>query len=185
MPDWDGMITRHPVLPGTVPSRDEPLTASLMGAVERPKEEPTMPLNLLKRPGHGDQPLPGDDLVGYFEPGVELEGKLKVSNGTVRINTHFSGEIVAEGTVIVAEQGEIEAGITAKIVSVAGKVKGNIHAGERLEIKEHAVVLGDIFTRVLIVGAGGFFEGQCHMPVPEAEKQTLDAAVDRSGATSL
>lgn len=142
-----------------------------------------MPLNLLKRSAYGDHSRSGDDMVGYFEPGVELEGKLKVSNGTVRINTHFRGEISAEGIVVVAEQGELEADITAKTVTVAGKVKGNVSASDRLEIKEQAVVLGDIFTRVLIVDAGGFFEGQCRMPEPDTQKGSADTvgAQDSTG----
>ncbi len=142
-----------------------------------------MSLSFLKRPAHGDQLMPGEDLAGYFEPGVEIEGKLTISAGTVRINTHLRGDIVSNGSVIVAEQGEIEANIKAKIVSVAGKVKGSIETTERLEIKEHGVVLGDVHTRVLIVDAGGFFDGQCHMPMPEAEKQTVDS-IDPRASTS-
>jgi cytoskeletal protein CcmA (bactofilin family) len=134
-----------------------------------------MALSFLKRSARGDQLLPGEDFVGYFEPGVEIEGKLKIGSGTVRINTHLRGDIVSDGTVVVAEQGEIEASIKAKVVNVAGKVKGTIQTTERLEIKEHGVVLGDVHTRVLIVDAGGFFDGQCHMPTPEAERPTVDS----------
>src|SRR5262249_58765071 len=77
---------------------------------------------------------------------------------------NFKGDISSQGTVVVADQGEVEATIQAKLVSVAGKVKGSIHASDRLEIKEHGVVLGEIYTRVLVVDPGGYFEGQCHMP---------------------
>jgi len=112
-----------------------------------------------------------EDMVGLFEPGVELEGKLTISCGMVRLNSHFKGEIHSEGTIVVADQGEIEANIHTKFVSIAGKVKGSVHASERLEIKEHGVVLGDIYTPVLVVDPGGYFDGQCHMPSPEPVKQ--------------
>ena len=111
-----------------------------------------------------------DDVVGLFEPGVEVEGKMKVTTGMIRLNSHFKGEIESEGTIVVAEQGEVEADIHAKHISVSGKVKGNVHASDRLEIKEHGIVLGDIFTASLVVDPGGYFDGHCHMPTPEPEK---------------
>lgn len=113
-----------------------------------------------------------DDLVGLLEPGVEVDGKMKIATGMVRLNSHFKGEVVSEGTLVVAEQGEIEGEIRAKVISIWGKVKGTVHASERLEIKEHGVVLGDIYAPALVVDPGGYFDGHCHMPTPEPEKQT-------------
>jgi cytoskeletal protein CcmA (bactofilin family) len=110
------------------------------------------------------------DMVGLLEPGLEIEGRLRFTSGMIRLNGHFRGQLQAEGTVIVAEQGEVDADIQARVVSVAGKVKGAIHASEQIEIKEHGVILGDIYTPCLVVDPGGFFEGQSHMPIPEAKK---------------
>jgi cytoskeletal protein CcmA (bactofilin family) len=112
------------------------------------------------------------DWVGWLEPGVEVEGKMKVASGLIRVNTHFKGEINCEGTVVVHDQGEVEGEIHTRIASVTGKIKGNIHASERLEIKEHGVVLGAIYTPCLLVDPGGYFDGQCHMPTPEPAAQT-------------
>ena len=107
-----------------------------------------------------------EEMVGLIEPGIELEGKLRFTSGMVRLNAHFKGEVQSQGSVVVAEQGEVEAEIHARHVSVAGKVKGVIHASERMEIREHGVVLGDIYTPCLVIDPGGFFDGQCHMPTP-------------------
>ncbi len=115
-----------------------------------------------------------DDLVGLLEPGVEVEGTVKVSSGMIRLNSHFKGQIGSEGTVVVADQGEIEGEIRAKFISITGKVKGTVHASERLEIQEHGVVLGDIYTPSLVIDPGGYFDGQCHMPTPEPAKQVAD-----------
>jgi len=132
-----------------------------------------MPLSFWKS-REKPEPLPGEDMVGYFEPSVVLEGKMSVTTGMIRLNSNFKGEIASQGTVVIADQGEVEATVQAKVVSVAGKVRGNIHAEERLEIKEHGVVLGEIYTRVLVVEPGGYFEGQCHMPTEAAGKQSAD-----------
>lgn len=107
-----------------------------------------------------------EEMVGLIEPGIELEGKVRFTSGMIRLNAHFKGEIQSEGSVVVADQGEVEAEIHARHVSVAGKVKGAVHASERMEIREHGVVLGDIYTPCLVIDPGGFFDGQCHMPAP-------------------
>jgi cytoskeletal protein CcmA (bactofilin family) len=112
-----------------------------------------------------------DDWVGWLEPGVEMEGKMTVAAGLVRINAHFKGEISSQGALVIHDQGEVEGDILCKVVSVTGKVKGTIHATERLEIKEHGIVLGDIYTPCLLVDPGGFFDGQCHMPAHEPTSQ--------------
>ncbi|HUZ45189.1 MAG TPA: polymer-forming cytoskeletal protein [Terriglobia bacterium] len=108
----------------------------------------------------GDQ-----EMVGLLEPGVEFEGRLNVTSGMVRLNTRLKGEIRCEGVLVLAELGEVEGEIHSRLVSVAGKVKGAIHATEKVEIKAHGVVLGDIYTAALIVEPGGYFDGQCHMPI--------------------
>lgn len=113
-----------------------------------------------------------DNLVALLEPGIEVEGKVRFSTGMIRLDTHFKGEIFCEGTVVVAEQGEIEGEIHTRLISIAGKVKGAVHASERLEIREHGILLGDIFTPCLVVDPGGYFDGQCRMPSPEPQGQT-------------
>ena len=113
-------------------------------------------------------PLAGQELVGLLEPGIEFEGKLTVPSGMVRINTHLKGEVECAGAVVLAEQGEVEGEIRATFISIAGKVKGTIRASEKIEIKAHGIVLGDIHTPSLVIEPGGYFEGQCHMPVPES-----------------
>ena len=114
--------------------------------------------------------LGDDNVVGFLEPGVEVDGKLKVPAGMFRLNCHVTGEIHCEGMLVVAEQGEVEGDVHTRQISVAGKVKGNIHASESLEIKKAGVVLGGMYTPKLFVEPGGFFDGQCHMPTPEPEK---------------
>jgi len=115
------------------------------------------------------------DWVGWLDPGVEVEGKMKVTSGLIRVNTHFKGEIDSEGAVVVHDQGEVDGDIRTRILSVTGKIKGNVHASERLEIKEHGVVLGSIYTPCLLVDPGGFFDGQCHMPTPGPAAPSLTA----------
>jgi len=138
-----------------------------------------MPFGFGKSRRRQQAELPGD-WVGWLEPGVEVEGKMKVASGLIRVNTHFKGVITCEGTVVVHDQGEVDGEIHTRIISVTGKIKGDVHAAERLEIKEHGVVLGAIYTPCLLVDPGGYFDGQCHMPTPEPTIQTAKGVDTKS-----
>ena len=138
-----------------------------------------MPFGFAKSKRSTLSPPPGE-WVGWLEPGVEVEGKMKVVSGLIRVNTHFKGVINCEGTVVVHDQGEVDGEIYTRLISVTGKIIGDVHASERLEIKEHGVVLGAIYTPCLLVDPGGFFDGQCHMPTPEPATQTADGVDAKS-----
>jgi cytoskeletal protein CcmA (bactofilin family) len=116
------------------------------------------------------------ELVGLLEPGLEFEGKMTVARGMVRVNTHFKGEVHCSGTLVIAEQGELEGEARSRFVSVAGKIKGTVHAAEKIEIKANGVVLGDLYTAALVVEPGGYFDGQCHMPVPASQPGEVEEA---------
>lgn len=111
-------------------------------------------------------PMVDQELVGLLEPGIEFEGKMTVPSGIIRINTHLKGEVDCSGVVVIADQGEVEGEIRTRFISVAGKIKGSVYASEKIEIKANGIVLGDIHTDSLVIEPGGYFDGQCHMPVP-------------------
>lgn len=114
------------------------------------------------------------DLIAMLAPGLELEGVMKFATGTTRVNCHFKGEISSEGTIVVGDQGEVIANIRAKHISIAGTVKGNVQASERLELKAHAILSGDVETPTLVIDRGAYFGGHCHMPTVVLEKSTSD-----------
>jgi len=116
------------------------------------------------------QALPNEEMIAVLEPGIEIEGRIKVASGMVRLNCQVKGTVCSTGTIIVASQGEIEADIQALQISIAGKVKGNVHASGQLAIKEHGVLLGDVETPSLVVDPGAYFNGHCDMPTHELEE---------------
>lgn len=122
----------------------------------------------------GLRPLPHEEIVAFLEPGIEIEGEMRVDSGMVRLNCQFKGAICSTGTIIVASQGDIEADIEAMQISIAGKVKGTVHASKQLEIKEHGILLGDVETPSLVVDPGAYFTGHCDMPTDELEKSAVD-----------
>jgi cytoskeletal protein CcmA (bactofilin family) len=137
-----------------------------------------MRFDFLKRQDRqGLRAASNEELVALLEPGIEIEGQIKVSSGMVRLNCQFKGTICSTGTVVVAGQGDIEADIEATQISIAGKVKGNVRASEHLEITEHGILLGDVETPLLKVDPGAFFTGHCDMPTAGLEKSATKEVV--------
>ena len=102
----------------------------------------------------------------YIETSVgrtaSLQGVLK-AEGSIRIDGVFEGEIETIANVIIGREAKVLANIKARNVLVAGRVKGNVTAHERLEIVASGGVLGDIDVEHLFIEEGGFFHGQSLM----------------------
>ena len=71
-----------------------------------------------------------------------FQGTLR-SKGSVRIDGKIEGGVAAEG-LILGERGEVQGDISARTVVVGGKVTGNIHATESLELLAKSQVFGDL-----------------------------------------
>ena len=114
----------------------------------------------------------------YIETSVgrtaSLQGVLK-AEGSIRIDGVFEGEIETIANVIIGREAKVLANIKARNVLVAGRVKGNVTAHERLEIVASGGVLGDIDVEHLFIEEGGFFQGQSLMKAEQPENFLLEA----------
>jgi len=84
------------------------------------------------------------------------------SKGTVRIDGRFEGNLAAEA-VIIGEGAYLLGDITAKTLLAAGRITGNVHSSDSVEIQPRGEVCGDIYTSRLSVAEGGVFEGRSYM----------------------
>jgi cytoskeletal protein CcmA (bactofilin family) len=113
-----------------------------------------------------------DTLIGL---GTHFQGVIS-SQGTIRIDGSFNGEIKNQGDLVIGEKGVLEANIEAKNVLIAGQVKGNIHAKGKAEITNTGKVFGDIKVKNLIIDDGAIFKGSCIMenPLKNEAKPTVN-----------
>ena len=85
-----------------------------------------------------------DTLVGK---NTAIHGRL-VLQESIRIDGKVVGNIESSKeesiTVVIGASGEVQGDIVAQRVVVAGKVSGNIHAHERVELHTDCLVQGDI-----------------------------------------
>lgn len=105
----------------------------------------------------------------FFSPGTRIEGELEIQ-GEVTLQGEIRGKVVGTGLVTIGEQAAVEADVFAPAVVVEGTLRGEIRAGERLELRRTARVRGSIRAPRLRIEEGALFEGECRMSPPEAER---------------
>jgi|SRR5450432_1458269 cytoskeletal protein CcmA (bactofilin family) len=114
---------------------------------------------------------------------VLIKGELSGSediyvDGQVEGNIHLSGHNLTIGP-----HGRVRANISAKNVTVAGTLDGNIVAGERTEFRKTAVANGDVQTKRIAIEDGAFFKGKLEI-VAENKHEAGTGAVAASAASS-
>ena len=104
---------------------------------------------------------------------------------SLKINGVFKGEIISEGFLIIGEGANVKANIKAESVIIAGEVKGNVEAKERLELLSTGKLYGNIRTKKLKMADGVIFEGKCEMIRPELDMQKGKNKVSTFSADSI
>ena len=123
-------------------------------------------------------------LSGFVGNGTTLTGEANFK-GMLRVDGHLSGQVKSEGgTLIVGNNGQVDADIEVAVATIHGAVNGDIIASQRLELGRAAKVNGNIQTPSLVIEQGAVFEGSCRMVQQKAahEKQREDrsSALDTS-----
>lgn len=124
------------------------------------------------------------DIKAYLGEDTVFSGTLTF-NGAVRIDGKMDGQINTDDTLIVGENGVLEADINAGTVICRGKIKGTINASKRIEIHTNSEVVGNIAAPALLVENGAIFDGTCDMTGKEGKIIKLVPAEDAESAASV
>ncbi len=100
---------------------------------------------------------------------IDFDGELSFEE-PLMIKGKFSGVINASGDLYIGKDAVIKATVEANIVSLKGKMTGNIGAHSRVELFATSRIEGDITTPELIVESGSRFNGKCAMEGGSAKK---------------
>lgn len=102
-------------------------------------------------------------LSGFVGNGTTLNGEASFK-GMLRVDGHLTGKVSSEGgTLIVGNNGQVDADIDVAVATIHGTVNGDIIASQRLEFGRAAKVNGNIQTPSLVIEQGAVFEGSCRM----------------------
>jgi cytoskeletal protein CcmA (bactofilin family) len=107
---------------------------------------------------------------------VTVKGEVTGSED-LYIDGQVDGSIDLSGNrLTIGPNGRVKANITARSVTVGGKLEGNVRATDRVDLRQTAVVLGDIATQRIAIEDGAYFKGgvdiQREPAKPQAAPQT-------------
>lgn len=112
---------------------------------------------------------PSDTLIGQ---GTLSEGKLSCEEN-LRIEGEHRGDIDCKADVIIGESGIARSAISARDLTVAGKVFGDTSMTGRLIITSSGQLTGSVTATSIIIQEGGQLNGMCHMETSADSMQRL------------
>ena len=153
-----------PNQPGTTPSTPEPVRPSTPASpsFEAPSTpaRPATPGTPAAAAPSGDQATIGKSLV--------IKGELSGSE-SLYIDGKVEGAITLPGNrVTVGRNGQVAANIIAREVVVLGKVRGNVQASDRVDIRSEGSLTGDVIAARISIEDGAFFKGGIDIRKPGA-----------------
>jgi len=124
-----------------------------------------------------------DTLIG---PQVTIRGDVLFSGG-LYVEGRIQGKVIAEpgerAVLTLAEQGSIEGEVQAPVVVINGRMVGDVHAHERIELATKARVHGNLHYKVVEMSAGAQLTGHLvHADVVAAGQPGEAAALPEAWA---
>ena len=101
--------------------------------------------------------------------GLFIKGEITGSE-SLFIDGKVEGSINLPGNrVTVGRKGQVAANISAREIVVLGKVRGNVSATDRVDIRAEGSLSGDVAAARISIEDGAFFKGGIDIRKPEAK----------------
>ncbi len=127
---------------------------------------------------------PTERRTAWLGSGIQVEGKIS-SDEDLQIDGTVEGPISVQGKKLtVGPTAQLNSEIVAREVVVYGKVRGNLRALDRVEIRKGGSVIGDITTGRIMIEEGAHFKGKIEIdrgkPPVGTDLESLGAPAGRS-----
>lgn len=100
-----------------------------------------------------------DTLVGAK---TEIKGDIVFSGG-LRVDGKIRGNVTAKGegnsTLVLSEHAVVMGNVTVPHIITNGSIKGNVRAGERIELQSKAEISGDVYYKIIEMALGAVVNG--------------------------
>ncbi len=110
------------------------------------------------------------ELSTVFASDVEFEGEMSFDE-PVLIKGTFRGHINSGTSLYIGETAQVTADVHAELVSVQGKLKGEIAASRRLELFSGSQVRGSVTSPDIIMQSGAELNGTVKMESPSPRRK--------------
>ncbi len=159
------------------PSQTGPITPSPSLNLEPSRPVPPAPaVEAVSRTpvSNGDQATIGK--------GLFVKGEISGSE-SLFIDGKVEGSISLPGNrVTVGRNGQVASSITAREIVILGKVRGNVIASDRVDIRAEGALTGDVTAARISIEDGAFFKGGIDIKKPDSKPDAKPEA--RLGTTT-
>jgi cytoskeletal protein CcmA (bactofilin family) len=101
---------------------------------------------------------------------LQIKGEVICSESLYVEGTVEGAICLPDRRVTVGRGAQVSANITAGEVVVLGKVRGNIYASDRVDIRGEGSLTGDVTAQRITIGDGAFIDGGIHIGKPGQQK---------------
>ena len=152
------------------PSQTGPINSAPTPEPPRAAPQPTP----MEPPAARPQAVTGEQAT--IGKGLYIKGEITGSE-SLYIDGKVEGSLNLPGNrVTVGRNGQVSANITAREIVVLGKVKGNVTATDRVDIRAEGSLNGDVAAARISIEDGAFFKGGIDIRKPDA-KSTAPTAI--------
>jgi cytoskeletal protein CcmA (bactofilin family) len=110
---------------------------------------------------------------------LKVRGEISGSED-VTIDGEVEGTVeLKDNSLTIGPNGKVHANVTAKSITILGRLEGNVKAGERVEISKTGSLEGDLVTPRIVIEDGAVFRGSIDILKPG--EQSPSASSDRKG----
>jgi len=133
-----------------------------------------------------DGQLVVDALIGSQ---VVIRGDVEFSGG-LYVEGRIHGKVIAQegasaANITLSDNGVVEGEIRAQVVVISGRMDGDVHASERVELTPSARVNGNIHYQVVEMAAGAQLNGRLiHASAPMAALPPPEGAAEEAGTAA-
>jgi len=102
-----------------------------------------------------------NNIESFIGPNTFVEGDIKFKGDTLKIDGKVNGKIESDdSSVIIGEQGDVNASIVANQLIIAGKVHGDISVNDIIDLKNSGSIDGLIKSKRIKVAEGAILDGE-------------------------
>jgi cytoskeletal protein CcmA (bactofilin family) len=110
--------------------------------------------------------------------GLFIKGEINGSE-SLFIDGKVEGSVNLPGNrVTIGRNGQVAANITAREIVVLGKVRGNVNATDRVDIRAEGSLSGDVAAARISIEDGAFFKGGIDIRKPDAKPAGAAQAIN-------
>ena len=117
--------------------------------------------------------------------GLVIKGEI-TGTESLFIDGKVEGSVnLAGNRVTVGRNGQVAANITAREIVVLGKVRGNVTATDRVDIRAEGALTGDVAAARISIEDGAFFKGGIDIKKPDTKPEGTKPAATPEPAKSV